>query len=190
MDQQRPQTPISEGPALRILDAADDLFYRRGYGATGINQIIEVAAVAKASFYHHFPSKLDLVVAYLEQRHDRWMAGWKRNLEGHRDSVNRVLSVFDYLAEWLQANDYRGCAFLNTIPEFSDPDSKPRQLVRSHKRVLREQLAQLCAQAGRPDVQDEVFLLVEGAMIQAAVVTDLWPVNAARRVVESRFRDR
>lgn len=52
----------------RILHTAYRLFYQNGYRATGINQIIEEAKVAKASFYHHFKSKEDLAIAYLELR--------------------------------------------------------------------------------------------------------------------------
>jgi len=61
----------SSSPRDRILQVASDLFYRQGYHATGINQIIREAAVAKASFYDHFSSKEALAVAYLEQRREQ-----------------------------------------------------------------------------------------------------------------------
>jgi len=177
-------SPIPEGPASRVLQAADRLFYTQGYGATGVNQLIEEAGVAKASFYLHFPSKTDLIVAYLRHRHDGWLGGLNATLGAHEEPAARLLAVFDFVAEWLQANEFRGCAFLNTIPEFSDVDSRPRQIVREHKQQVRESLAVLCAAVGRPEISDQVFLLTEGAVMQAAVTHDLWPVTAARQVVE------
>ena len=59
-------------PKERILEKTFALFHKQGYNATGINQIIEEAQVAKASFYYHFKSKEDLCVAFLEQRHSFW----------------------------------------------------------------------------------------------------------------------
>lgn len=51
----------------RILSVASDLFRRQGYSETGINQILEESSSARASFYHHFPSKEDLGIAYLRE---------------------------------------------------------------------------------------------------------------------------
>ena len=65
----------------RVLATALALFYRDGIRATGIDRVIAEAGVTKVTFYRHFPSKDALVVAFLESRHERWMAytrsgGW------------------------------------------------------------------------------------------------------------------
>jgi AcrR family transcriptional regulator len=52
----------------RILETSYELFSRRGIRAVGVDELIERAGVAKASLYRHFPSKDDLVVAFLERR--------------------------------------------------------------------------------------------------------------------------
>ena len=179
------KSAVPEGPRVRLLRVADRLFYRKGYSSTGINELIEEAGIAKASFYQHFSSKTDLIVAYLRNRHEGWFGGLTEIVERHDDVAERVLAVFDWLVEWLRANDFRGCAFLNTIPEFSDASSLPRQIVRKHKQELRTYLTKLCTDAGRPEISDQVFLLLEGAMTQAAVVTDMWPVTTARELVWS-----
>jgi AcrR family transcriptional regulator len=51
----------------RIIDTASRLFYSQGYNSTGINQVIKEANVAKSSLYQYFPSKDDLLVAYLNE---------------------------------------------------------------------------------------------------------------------------
>ncbi len=55
----------------RILETAGELFFQRGYSGVGINEIIEKAGTAKASFYQHFPSKESLCEAWLQEMHDR-----------------------------------------------------------------------------------------------------------------------
>lgn len=174
----------SDGPAARVLRVADQLFYRRGYAATGVSELIAEAGVARASFYQHFPSKLDLIVAYLRHRHEMWFDGLITVVDRHRAPHRRLLAVFDYLAEWLPANDFRGCAFLNTVPEFSDHESAPRRVVRQHKQALRDYLAELCVEAGHPGAHDTILVLVEGGMAQAAVVAETWPVTTARKAAQ------
>src|SRR3954470_24343514 len=66
---------ISALPAReRILVTSHDLFYRAGIRATGIDRVIAASGVTKVTFYRHFPSKDDLVRAFLDHRHGLWMA--------------------------------------------------------------------------------------------------------------------
>src|SRR6218665_2250806 len=70
-----PSADTTDLPARdRILVTAHQLFYRDGIRATGIDRIIAESGVAKLTFYRHFPSKDDLVLAFLDYRHDRWLA--------------------------------------------------------------------------------------------------------------------
>src|SRR5438046_9524569 len=63
---------LDRGPRERILETAYELFSRRGIRGVGVDEVIERAGVAKATLYRHFPSKDDLVVAFLELREQRW----------------------------------------------------------------------------------------------------------------------
>ena len=67
----RPSVPARE----RILESAYDLFSRRGIRGVGIDEVIERAAVAKATLYRHFSSKDELVIAFLERREEVWTRG-------------------------------------------------------------------------------------------------------------------
>ncbi|MEM9292399.1 MAG: TetR/AcrR family transcriptional regulator [Acidobacteriota bacterium] len=176
--------PLQSNPRERILEVAVRLFYEQGYQATGINQIIREASVAKASFYHHFPSKLDLIVAHLERCDDDWFSELTDAIDVYREPHRRVLALVDHVGQWLKQRDYRGCAFLNSLPEFSDPQSRPRQIVREHKLKQRRLVADLCAEAQRPELADRAFLLVEGAISQVAVVGTLQPLDLVRDLVE------
>lgn len=67
----------SEDTRARIQAAAVDLFARHGYDATGVAEICSAAGVSKGAFYHHFPSKLVLFLALLED----WLAGVEEGLQ-------------------------------------------------------------------------------------------------------------
>src|SRR5882762_3400666 len=103
------------GARSRILDAAYDLFSRRGVRAVGIDAIITRSGVARMSLYRHFASKEELVLALLERRDEQWTKGWLLAEVERRatDPADRLLVAFDVLDEWFHRPDYEGCAFIN-----------------------------------------------------------------------------
>jgi len=109
----------------RILETAVDLFSRQGYRATGVNEVIDKSGVAKATFYHHFPTKADLCLAYLQTRNTTELNGIKAFIGKKRTPWSRFLGVIESLEPWLRQNHLRGCAFLNMVAE--EPDAKTRK---------------------------------------------------------------
>lgn len=103
----------------RILATADRLFYEEGIHTVGINQIIAESAVTRATFYRHFPSKDDLINAYLEHRTRYDMEQVGGIIERHADDPRAALSE---LASALTRDDFaamrRGCPFINASAEF------------------------------------------------------------------------
>ena len=175
-------------PRARVLDAADRLFYEHGYVATGVNQVVAEAGVAKASFYAHFPSKDDLALAYLEGRAAAWTAALDAAVGAGGDPAARVLALFDFARAFVSENGMRGCAFLNMAAEFPDAGSAPRRFVARFKAGLRDRVRALVREAV-PDQADQrgdaVFLLFEGAIAEVPAVDDLWPIDAARAAAEA-----
>ena len=175
----------SEAVRSEILATADRLFYEQGYRATGVNQIIEEAGAAKATFYGHFPSKEALGLEYLEHRHERWMARLRDVTGAKKTARGRALAAFSFLELWLPEVNFRGCAFLNLLGEGSVPSSLARRVL-EHKTELREFLfasvVPLCpTRASTKAVADHFLLLFEGAIIEAQVHADLWPIKAASK---------
>src|SRR4051812_50108988 len=70
----------------RLLAAAAECFYDQGVAGTGIDTITAAARVAKMSLYNNFASKDDLVLAYLEARHEEWLGLYPRRLAGRGDA--------------------------------------------------------------------------------------------------------
>src|SRR5580700_7175869 len=97
----------------RILDVAIPLFYHEGIRAVGIDTIIARSGVAKMSLYRNFPSKDDLVVAFLEYRDGLYWAWWDHVMAKHPDDPRRqVDDLFASLARRVTDKNYRGCPFI------------------------------------------------------------------------------
>lgn len=115
----------------RILLTAHELFYREGIRATGIDRLILEAGVTKVTFYRHFPSKNDLICAFLEHRHRRWMDWFVEALGRHGSGVDALSSA---LAEWFNDPGFRGCAFINSVGELGGVVPEVLEISRRHKK--------------------------------------------------------
>jgi AcrR family transcriptional regulator len=169
----------------RILFTAAGLFYREGVRSVGIDRIIAEAETAKATFYRHFKSKDDLVLAYLYMRHDMWMQWFASSLdqacEKDGPSFERVAQV---LGEWFQEPDFRGCSFINVLAE-GVPTGEVLSLVQSHKADLQDTLEALARRLSHPDplgAAEEALMIVEGAIVRAQMTHDQAVVTVATRL--------
>ena len=164
----RPLTPA----ARRVLDVASELFYRRGINTVGMDLIAEQAGVTKKTIYDRFGSKEALIVAYLTARDQRWREWFTSRVSDAGDPVERILASFDALAEWLERENQRGCAFGNAYAELSDPGHPGRAVAEAQKAWLREQYADLARDADVSEsaaLADALLLLHEGAVVAYSV---------------------
>ena len=171
---------ISALPAReRILLTAHDLFYADGIRATGIDRVIAASGVTKVTFYRHFPSKDDLVRAFLDHRHGLWMA-WFVDALGRRGAQPRIgkgqaqqalLVLADVMAEWFADPVFRGCAFINSVVEVGASVAGASDIAREHKREMVEVIAGLLPErlggARRTAIAQAAALGVDGAIVKA-----------------------
>ncbi len=163
-----PTTDIKDLPARdRLLHTAHRLFYREGIRATGIDKVIAESGVTKVTFYRHFPSKNDLVCAYLEYRHELWMAWFANALVRHGRTKKGVTALPPALAEWFGREDFRGCAFINSVSELGDTVPEVNAIARRHKQGMADLLATLLPSATQAQDAQAVALVVEGAIVRA-----------------------
>jgi len=176
----------------RILKTADDLFYRQGYQNTGVNQLIEEADVAKASFYSNFSSKKKLLIAYLKQRHADWFKQLYANLEKHTTPGDKIAGLFEFLEHWITKTNYRGCAFININSELPNDNGEIASIVRDHKNQLRELISDLVNELNRKEsfreeeslLVDAIYLLFEGAITECQNYRKIWPVKRSLETVQ------
>jgi AcrR family transcriptional regulator len=174
----------------RLLTAAAECFYDHGVNGTGIDTITAAAGVAKMSLYNNFASKDDLVLAYLQARHEEWLALYRRRLVAAGDARQRVGAVFEaYVdhAEMAYRHGFRGCGLLNAAAEL--PAGAPgRQLVRRHKEDVEALLAAHLAELdGLPavrvaDLAEQLSFLLEGAMARAGLEGDSRRLHRVREL--------
>ena len=178
-----------ESARERILETAMRLFYSEGLRATGIDRIIAESKVAKMSFYRHFPSKSDLVCAFLEERHRRWMAWFDESVARHGQGNRlKLAAVADALAEWFAEPGFRGCAFINTSAELAGHRPREHAVVLSHKKELQERLAALARADGLdgPEKAGQLALLiVDGAIVRAQMSDGVRSAQDARHLLEA-----
>jgi len=175
---------------MKIIEAALRLFYAHGTRAVGIDRIIAEAGVAKMSFYHHFPSKADLVAVFLEERHTRWMAWFRAGLEAHAPKRgSNLAAVADVLREWFETRDFHGCAFINILAETDRTAIRERDIARRHKNELLDLLVEQARLDGiaRPAEAGRLALIVvEGAIVRAEMTGEAAKVAAdAKRLLET-----
>lgn len=173
--------------AERLLDAASRLFYTRGVPNVGINEIIARAGVARMTFYHHFPSKDDLIKAVLERRREERAAWLARADDMAASPKARVLAVFDLLEEWFGAPDYRGCPLVAATFELGGQLNAARPYARAHQESVREYFRTRLHEAGNPQADalaPQLQILLEGASV-AALLGNGGAAKAARSAAET-----
>ncbi|WP_042426136.1 TetR/AcrR family transcriptional regulator [Streptacidiphilus anmyonensis] len=155
----------------RILDAAEELFYARGIQGVGMDVIRDASGVTLRRLYQFFPSKGDLVEAYLARRDARWLDSLVAHVETSADTPEeRIPAVFDWLESWFARPDYRGCAFVNSFGELGGTSPQVAAAARRHKEAFHAYLRGLATSAGATeDVGAQIALLAEGAMTTAAI---------------------
>jgi AcrR family transcriptional regulator len=167
-----------------VLRSADAVFYARGVAGVGMADIRDDSGVSLRRLYGLYPSKSDLVAAWLTARHTTWMewfAGATERLGAAGGEP--LLATFDALAEWAASPVYRGCAFVNTAAETTEIGDTHRRIIAGHKEDLLAYLTSLAHKGGyaHPERLGRMIgVLLDGAMIEAAVLSSAEPIAAAR----------
>jgi len=175
----------------RILGTASRLFYEQGYHVTGINQIIEEADIARASLYNHYPSKTDLLLAYLDSTHASWFADLDAFLKPKESAREKLLAIFDFRIQRQVKLKYKGCHFNKIAAEASD-DQEVLSRVKAHKQRLRNVIYGLVSQTTQrrsildnEKLADTLFLLLEGGVAVGAMYRSPEAGEKAKQIAET-----
>jgi AcrR family transcriptional regulator len=155
----------------RLLAASDELFYRNGVHSTGIDAVIEKAGVAKGSLYYIFGGKDELVAAYLRGRLDAWRGRVTAAQAGVDDPEEKILAVFDAIADYVSLPEFRGCPFVNAAAEAPAGEAQ-EMAIKEYRRWVRESFVALAAETGVTDpaaLEDALIVLYDGALATAEV---------------------
>jgi AcrR family transcriptional regulator len=170
----QPTSPPRPSARERLLAAADALFYSEGVHVVGVDRIVEQAGVTKASLYHTFGSKDELVRAYLEHHFATRQASIARILAAHATPRERLLGVFAELEKALAGSEFRGCRFISASAE-SRPGDASEVVADRYRSWLRSIFTELAAQAGAGNARQvgrQLALLYDGAAVAARMDKD------------------
>lgn len=182
--------PLTPG-AQRILEVASQLFYRHGIHAVGVDTIAAESGLTKRTLYDRFGSKEQLVATYLRARHQDWWRRLELRLAQAPDCP--ALTLFDSYAQDAQPSD-RGCAFINAAAELP-PEHPGREVIQAHKRAVIDRLTELIGHEDDPGTDaaaaaEEVFLLLEGALVHRGIDGDDHLLARAREAAARRIAPR
>jgi AcrR family transcriptional regulator len=160
------------GARERILEAAYELFARQGIQAIGVDEIIREAGVAKATFYHHFASKDDLVLAFLDLREQRWTLAWIDGEARRRATTpeEQLLTIFDLFDEWFHREDFEADSFVNVLLELGPAHPAGRASI-EHLENVRAVVTKLAEEAGLRATESFTrswHILMKGSIVCAA----------------------
>lgn len=194
------KTNTEKGSAKdRIIEVASDLFYRQGYNATGVQQIIDEAGLAKGTFYTHFKSKEDLGSAYLEKRNRDEISHLRQALQRVKDPKKRYLAFVPIMQAWMEETGYRGCAFANMAAEVVDVKSPIRKQAKHHYETFRATIREMVKDLSESDpkyskldipyVSDQFMTLVIGAITNAEIYHESWPFESVAVAVKKLINE-
>src|ERR1700754_1713564 len=159
----------------RLLSTASELFYREGIRAVGVERILAEAPATRATFYRHFPSKEDLVLAYLRGVDAHTRADVQAAIESSPSPADAVRAIGTAVADDLARPGFRGCAFLKAAAEYPDPHDPVRQVVLDHRAWYVATLTELFTQVfgtsprrGKPEHAAQHFVMMRDGVMTGA----------------------
>jgi AcrR family transcriptional regulator len=167
---------MSQHPAPKrdhLLEVATSLFHRYGYHAVGLDRILETSEVSRTTLFKHFNGKDALIVSALERRDKQARKRFFGALDEHPGPLReRLLYMFDLLAEWVARPDFTGCLFINATAEYADHRDPIHQAAMNHKDAYRDYLVGLARAEGLSDPEqlaDQLMILVDGLIVTCHV---------------------
>ena len=165
----------------RILETTDRLFYRQGIRAVGVDTIAAAVGISKRTLYNHFPSKDELIVAYLTRR-------FRPISASDAPPAEQVLAEFDRLERNFASDGFRGCPFVNAVAELGEPTNAARGIAVAFKEQRRLWFRELLTRLGARDpdgLATQLSLLADGAIAAALVRGDPTMARAAREAART-----
>jgi AcrR family transcriptional regulator len=158
----------------RLLETAARIFYAEGINTVGVHRIVEEAGVTLATFYRHFPSKQDLVLAYLQRVHDDFASRAAAAQEAAEDPGDVLRLIATNITAQLLEPGFRGCAFINAASEFEDPDGPVLRAVLAHRAWFYALVRDAFASAGhaQPDLAAGHYVMLRDGATTAGHLGD------------------
>jgi AcrR family transcriptional regulator len=178
---------VEGSPKDKLFQTAARLFYQHGYRAIGVDTIAAESGIGKMTLYRHFPSKDELIVAYLRDSNRVFWSNFEQITKDAPSPRDKLLAFFETLQDYVVSPSCYGCPFLNVATEYPETDYPGHQVAIEHKQAVRARFNQLAKEAGARQpkaLADALFLLMDGAYMAARMFGSS-PGNPAARVADA-----
>jgi AcrR family transcriptional regulator len=171
-------------PKEKLFETAARLFYQHGYRAVGVDAIAAESGIGKMTLYRHYPSKDDLIVAFLKASNEDFWGYFEQSTGNAPTARNKLLAFFEALQEYVTTPDCYGCPFINVATEFPEADYAGHQVALEHKLSVLARFNQLAREAGalQPEALANALLLLMDGAYMAARMYGASPDNPAANV--------
>ena len=199
-DQSRPTKPATRE---RIVEAARDLFFRQGYTATGVAQVLKAAGANSGSLYYFFPSKEDLLVAVLEKYRSMLEPRVLKPAFRKKDPIERLFAILHGYRLLLEATGFElGCPIGNLALEISNSQPQARRLIIENfnawcdaiRRLIEDAADRFPADIEAAALATHVLATMEGSVMLARAYRSFEPFDQAvkqlRDYIERLIADR
>lgn len=181
-------------PKEKLFQTAARLFYQHGYRAMGVDTIAAESGIGKMTLYRHYPSKDDLIIAYLKDHNEIFWNNFERLTKDAPTPRKKLLAFFEGLQNYVKTPACHGCPFINVATEYPERDYPGHQIALEHKQSVRAKFRQLGKEAGarNPEVlADQLFLLMDGAYVAARMFGTKNPAShlasAAKALIDAQI---
>ena len=185
--------PPTTDTRQRLIDAACELFWERGYAATGLSDILEAAGARGGSLYHFFPTKDDLLLAVIE-RHTRVIEATIENTLAAKDEpIDKALAAVEFYRGFMHRTTCTlGCPLTNLAGEIADSHPKAGAAIAAFNDRLVERLAEPIALSRGVSVDPAarslartILCMVQGATLQSRASKSEAPLDACADAVRT-----
>ncbi len=160
----------STPPKDKLFQTAARLFFEQGFRAIGVDTIAAESGVGKMTLYRHFPSKDDLIAAYLGESDREFWAHFDRSTVEAPSARAKLEAFFQSLQAYVTSPACHGCPFNNLAAEYPEADYPGHQVALAHKQAVRARFEELARQTGAAQptrLANALLLLMDGAYMAA-----------------------
>jgi len=170
----------------KIIIVATSLFEAKGINACGIDAIINESGVARATLYRHFPTKNQLIIAFLRSKADSFFEWLSNGLVNNENKpYDKMIELCNLMEEWITTPNFKGLPFHIGTIEFPEFDHPVNQFSATLAKELQDFFTEFARQTGAKDpvgLSQQIIMLFEGA----ALVERVSPgTNAAARAKDA-----
>lgn len=188
MDISTPEVSNKTDKRNELIQRAFSLFYEQGFHATGVDTVLSGTGISKRTLYKYFSSKEELIVSAIQYYHqtnlqliDKFIAE-----SGASSPQEKILALFDFLAERVNRGDFRGCLVINAKAEYAQTVPDISSSCKGYTDAIEGLLQVFLLETGlknTPAISKQIGILFSGSVEHCKLVGNAQPVFLAKEVV-------